>query len=303
MMKQSIYDYMKLGTIAFMSYPSIMSGTGDEILPVIKKLVTDPYFTAIEVSWIKDPAVRKKAADLLAQSGIKVCYGAQPRLLTTGYNINDLDPQKRELALSSLMEGLHEAHQLGASGMAFLSGKYCEETKEQSYAALVSSTKALCAEAQKLGMTVELEVFDYDVDKKSLIGPTLYAKQFAEEIRKEYANFGLLIDLSHFPLIHESVSESVLPVRDLITHVHIGNAVATPGAVAYGDAHPRFGFPGSANGMPELVEFLRELLEIGFLRTENPPVLSFEVKPWGDEDPDVVLAGCKRFLDEAWAQV
>ena len=88
--------------------------------------------------------------------------------------------------------------------------------------------KALCAEAQKLGMTVELEVFDYDVDKKSLIGPTLYAKQFAEEIRKEYANFGLLIDLSHFPLIHESVRESVLPVRDLITHVHIGNAVATP---------------------------------------------------------------------------
>ena len=60
MMKQSIYDYMKLGTIAFMSYPSIMSGTGDDILPVIKKLVTDPYFTAIEVSWIKDPAVRKK---------------------------------------------------------------------------------------------------------------------------------------------------------------------------------------------------------------------------------------------------
>lgn len=302
-MKQSIYDYMKLGTIAFMSYPSIMRGTGDEILPVIKKLATDPYFTAVEVSWIKDPAVRKKAADILMQSGIKVCYGAQPRLLTTGYNINDLNPEKRTVAVNSLLEGLHEAKELGASGIAFLSGPYEEETKEQSYEALISSTKTLCAEAAKLEMTIELEVFDYDVDKKSLIGPTMYAKKFAEEIRKEYSNFGLLIDLSHFPLIHESIRDSVLPVRDLITHVHIGNAVATPGATAYGDAHPRFGFPGSANGMPELVEFLRTLLEIGFLQTENPPVLSFEVKPWDEEDPDAVLAGCKRFLNEAWAMV
>lgn len=135
-------------------------------------------------------------------------------------------------------------------------------------AALVSSTRTLCAEAEKLGMTVELEVFDYDVDKKSLIGPTLYAKKFAEELKKDYNNFGLLIDLSHFPLIHEGIAESILPVRDLITHVHIGNAVATPGAVAYGDAHLRFGFPGSANGMAELVEFLRTPLEIGFLLLE-----------------------------------
>lgn len=302
-MKQSIYDYMKLGTISFMSYPALTYGTGEEILPTLKKLATDPYFTAIEVTWIKDPQVRKKATEIFAQSNIKVCYGAQPRMLTTGYNINDLDPEKRALALESLMEGLHEAKELGATGMAFFSGKYAEETKDQSYAALVSSTKALCAEAEKLGMTVELEVFDYDVDKKSLIGPTMYAKQFAEEIRKDYNNFGLLIDLSHFPLIHEGVVESILPVRDLITHVHIGNAVATPGAVAYGDAHPRFGFPGSANGMDELVLFLRTLLEVGFLQTENPPVLSFEVKPWGDEDPDAVLAGCKRFLDRAWALV
>ncbi len=302
-MKQSIYDYMKLGTISFMSYPALMDGTGDEILPVLKKLATDPYFTAIEVSWIKDPQVRRKAAALFAESGIRVCYGAQPRLLTTGYNINDLDPEKRVAALTSLIEGLHEAKELGASGLAFLSGKYAEETKDASYAALVSSTKALCAEAEKLGMNVELEVFDYDVDKKSLIGPTMYAKQFAEEIKKDYNNFGLLIDLSHFPLIHEGVVESILPVRDLITHVHIGNAVTTPGAAAYGDAHPRFGFPGSANGMDELVLFLRTLLDIGFLRTENPPVLSFEVKPWGEEDPDAVLAGCKRFLDKAWALV
>lgn len=301
-MKESIYSYMKLGTIAFMSFPAVMKGEGP-MLEVIKKLAADPYFTAVECSWIKDPDIRAQAAGLLRESGMTVCYGAQPRFLTTGLNINDLNEDGRLQALESLKEGLQEAQELGSKGIAFLSGKYEESTKEQSYAALVKSTKEICRLAQERDMKVELEVFDYDVDKKSLIGPTMYAKRFAEEIRREYSNFGLLIDLSHFPLIHEGIEESILPVKELITHVHIGNAVIDPELEAYGDAHPRFGFPGSANGQEELVKFLRTLLDIGFLNTENPPVLSFEVKPWGDEDPDVVLAACKRFLDEAWRLV
>ena len=85
--------------------------------------------------------------------------------------------------------------------------------------------------------------------------------------------------------------------------MHIGNAVIDPALEAYGDAHPRFGFPGSVNGQEELVKFLRTLLETGFLNKEKPPVLSFEVKPWKDEEPEVVLTACKRFLDEAWRLV
>ena len=50
-----------------------------------------------------------------------------------------------------------------------------------------------------------------------------------------------------------------------------------------------------------MVEFLRVLLDIGFLNTENPPVVSFEVKPFGDEEPELVIANAKRTLNEAWA--
>ena len=89
-MNEPIYSYMKLGTIAFMSYPEIMKGEGP-MLETIKKLAGDPYFTAIECSWIKDPSVRAKAVELLKESGLTVCYGAQPRFLTTGLNINGLN--------------------------------------------------------------------------------------------------------------------------------------------------------------------------------------------------------------------
>jgi len=52
-----------------------------------------------------------------------------------------------------------------------------------------------------------------------------------------------------------------------------------------------------------LVEYLRVLLEIGYLNPENRRILSFEVKPVGDEDPDIIVANAKRVLNLAWAKV
>ena len=70
---------------------------------------------------------------------------------------------------------------------------------------------------------------------------------------------------------------------------------------AYGDEHPRFAFPGGSNDTAEVLEFLKVLRQEGFFREEEPMVLSFEVKPWKEEDTKVVLAGTKRVLNRAWA--
>ena len=153
-------------------------------------------------------------------------------------------------------------------------------------------------------MKVVLEVFDYDVDKASLIGPVALAKRYAEEVCRECDNFGLMVDLSHLPLLRETSVESLLPVKDYIVHAHMGNCVCKdPSLPCYGDAHPRFGFPGGENDVDELVEYLRVLLSIGFLSKEKRPVVSFEVKPFGDEDPDLVVANAKRVLNLAWDKV
>ena len=57
------------------------------------------------------------------------------------------------------------------------------------------------------------------------------------------------------------------------------------------------------NDVDELVEYLRVLHSIGYLNKENRPILSFEVKPVGDEDPDLVVANAKRVLNQAWERV
>jgi sugar phosphate isomerase/epimerase len=298
-MKDPIQKYFKVGTIQWMSHPP----TDYDLVDSVRRIACDEYFNAIEITQIKDDETRAKVKRILEQSHMTVCYGAQPRLLGPDLNPNDIDEEGRKAAEATLMEAIDEAEYLGASGIAFLAGKWEEETKEQAYEQLLKTTRNLCDYAATKNMMIELEVFDYDMDKAALIGPAPYAAKFAADMRTSHNNFGLIVDLSHFPTTYETSKFVIQVLRPYITHLHIGNAVVKEGAEAYGDMHPRFGFPGGANDIDELVDFFTVLKEEGFFNAKNPMVLSLEVKPWADEDGDIILANTKRVINRAWALV
>lgn len=294
-MRESIHKYFQVGTIQWMSHPNY------DVIDSIRKIAEDEYFDAIEITQFKSDEARDQARALLQTSHLKVCYGAQPRLLGPKLNPNDIDEEGRKKAEQTLMEAIDEAEYLGAKGIAFLAGKWEEETKDLAFAQLLKTTQNLCTYARTKDMCVELEVFDYDMDKAALIGPAPLAAEFAAQMRKTCNNFGLMVDLSHFPTTYETSQFVIRTLRPYITHFHIGNAVVEPGCEAYGDQHPRFGFPNSANDTAELLDFFKVLKEEGFFNAENPYVLSIEVKPWGDEDPEIVMASTKRVINRAWA--
>ena len=294
-MRDSIHKYFQIGTIQWMSHPTY------EVIDSIYKLACDDFFDAIEITKFKDDETRDKAKKILKQSHLKVCYGAQPRLLGPKLNPNDIDEEGRKKAEATLIEAVDEAEYLGAKGIAFLAGKWEEDTKDFAYAQLLKTTRNVCDYAAKKGMIVELEVFDFDMDKAALIGPAPYAAKFAADMRSTHNNFGLMVDLSHFPTTYETSKFVIQTLRPYITHFHIGNAVVKEGCEAYGDQHPRFGFENSANDTAELLDFFTVLKEEGFFNSKNPYVLSFEVKPWGDEDPEIILANTKRVVNRAWA--
>lgn len=303
-MTESIHKYAKIGLIHFMAYPSTMKGEGP-IEETIRKIAVDEYFDAIEITQIKNLETRKKVKAMLDTSHLTVAYGGQPRLLTLKQNINDLDDEKRQIAVSNLREGIDEAYEMGAVGFGFLSGACAEESREEGYQALIKSTKEICEYAKAKGnLKIAHEVFDYDIDKCSLIGPVALAKRYAEEMCAEFDNFGLMVDLSHLPILHETPRESLIPVKDYIIHAHMGNCfMGDINDPAYGDQHPRFGYPGGENDVDELVEYLKVLMEIGYLDPKDRKILSFEVKPVGDEDPEIVVANAKRVLNLAWAKL
>jgi len=170
---------------------------------------------------------------------------------------------------------------------------------------LIDSLKQLCAYAMQKDIKIALETFDQvSYGKNCLMGPTAEAVPLSEEVRKEFPEFGLLLDLSHLPLLEESAEHALTTARDHLVHVHIGNcAMDDPDHPAFGDNHPRFGAPGTRNDVPELVEFLKVLMDIGYLSVGNRRVVSFEVKPLPGEHVAAVIAGSKRTLLEAWRRL
>jgi len=304
-MQESMYKFMKVGLIHFMAYPQVMEGEGP-ILETLQKIAEDDFFTAVEVSWIKDVRVRQKAKKLLEVSHLTVAYGAQPRLLVKKLNLNSLNETERQEAVDEVKSAVDEAYEIGAKSLAFLSGEDPgEEKREQALKLLISSIKEICDYAKSKGnLKITLEIFDRDIDKKCLIGPANEAKKLAAEVRKEFDNFGLMVDLSHLPLLGETPAQAIMPVKDYLVHAHMGNCILQdkehPG---YGDQHPRFGIKGGENDVKELTEYLKVLLDIGFLNPQNPPIVSFEVKPLVGESSEVVITNAKRVLREAWVKI
>ena len=144
-MKDPIQKYFQIGTIQWMSHPPV----NYPLLESVKSLACDPYFTALEVTKVADDGTRAAMKKILEQSHMKVCYGAQPRLLGSGLNPNDINEEGRKKAEATLIEAIDEAEYLGAKGIAFLAGKWEIETKNQAYSQLLKTTRNLCDYAAK----------------------------------------------------------------------------------------------------------------------------------------------------------
>jgi sugar phosphate isomerase/epimerase len=302
----SIYRYADVGILHFMVYPQCASGEGP-ILETLGALCADDYFTLVEITWIKDPEVRKAAKAMLAQSGMKCAFGSQPPQLSQKLNLNGLDEAGRKKAVAQIKANIDEAVEMECGGLSFLSGKYPGAAdKARGLDLLYESVTEICEYAQRRSnLPIALETFDQvDYGKNALLGPTVDAVSFAERVRAKYPNFGLLLDLSHMPLLGESAKEMLIPAKDVLTHVHMGNCVKRdPSHPAYGDNHPCFGTPNGENGVDELAAFLECLFEIGYLDGKTVRPLSFEVKPVAafGETSELVIASSKRALNKAWA--
>lgn len=300
-----IGNYADIGIVHFMAFPNIRDDEG--FLKSIYKIVLDPYFNCIEITAIPDVNLRTEVKRILKTSGIKVVYGCQPLLLREGLNLNSLEPEKRKEAVRVVLEGIDDAYDLGARSLAFLSGVYDSNKINAHIEALTISTLEILEYAKKYeDMNVVLEIFDHNVDKKSLIGPSNRALDYIRKVEERIciSNFGFMVDLSHIPLIGEGIVDNVKSISHYIKHAHIGNCIISdPNDIGFGDKHPRFGFPNSSIGLPEIKIYLEALLDIGYLDNKNIQILSFEVKPFEDEDPDVVVASSKRYLQNAWRSI
>lgn len=302
------HDTLHMGLVHFMAYPQ--ATTKEEVLQTVIEVLEDEFFQAIEVSALLDSDLLEEIGKLCATSRVELLLAAQPLVLSQKLNLNDFLEEKREEALAKLKEAVDKAYLAGAKALALLSGKKPEKDKEkEARELLVESLIVLCRyaaeRAESFGylLGINLEVFDYTIDKEALIGPAPFAFEVASRVRGECSNFGLTVDLSHQPLLFEDPSYTLNLLAPFVNHIHIGNAVLQKGHPAYGDLHPRFGVTGGCNDVDEVARFLQALFRVGYFEKKmvtERPVISFEVKPLPGEDSRLVVANAKRTFLAAW---
>jgi sugar phosphate isomerase/epimerase len=289
---------MKVGIVWFMAFP-------DANIDSIRKIAEDEFFGGIEIKPIPGED-RDEAAKILRVSNLTIGYAAQAVILGEKLDPNSSNPQQRELAVSKIKSAVDDACFFGASLLAFLSGPSpAVDERGKARELLTDSIIQMCNYAKSRGnLGITLEIFDRDIDKKCLIGPTEEAVEIAAAVRKQCSNFGLMIDLSHLPLMGESSEYALKTAKDYLAHVHIGNCVLKDkNHPAYGDKHPPFGIAGGENGVDEVRLFLKTLMEIGYIGEGKQNIVAFEVKPQNGESSEVVIGNAKRTLLEAWARL
>ncbi|ABV34250.1 MULTISPECIES: sugar phosphate isomerase/epimerase family protein [Pseudothermotoga] len=300
-----------MGLIHFMAYPD--AKTEEEILSTVKKVLIDEFFQAIEISALVEKPVLEKIAKMCEIAKVELLIAAQPLILAKGLNLNSLKEENRKKAVEEIKNSIDKAYLTKAKAVALLSGKMVKEDQlEAAKKQLVKSLRELCQYSQQLSeqfnhsVGINLEIFDWSIDKKALIGPAPVAFEIASYVRSYHQNFGLTIDLSHQPLVFEDSFYTIQLLSPFITHVHIGNAVLKKDHPAYGDLHPRFGIDHGANDVEQLTYFLKSLEKTGYFDKKTAtekPVISFEVKPLPGEDPDLVVANAKRIFLSAYGNL
>jgi sugar phosphate isomerase/epimerase len=294
-------------------YPKLFdhanSGEGP-ILETMSKILNDPFFTAIEVTWIKDDQVRKNVRDLLKLSGMEILYNGAPPIRGMDVNLCSCDDGQRNQSVANFKKVIDEAYFLGAKILHCVSGKDPGVDKRaEAKRNLIDSLQKLCKYAQEKAtdytLVVSLENSDREVDRRALLGPTDETVELAREVYQGSQNFGVLLDEGHFPLMQEDPKKSLEMAKDLLTHIHIGNCYSKDSSKPYfGDKHLPFGVPDSDVDAEEMGSFLGTLRAIGYFQKRcatRLPVLSFEIGPWGNISPELVVATLKRTFSRSWA--
>ena len=189
------------------------------------------------------------------------------------------DKADRIYAYDTLMREVEYALAVGAKKIVFASGPDLPEDREGAKERL-GELIVLIAKQLPRDVVLALEPTDRDIDKHFLLGPLDETVDFIKKVRRYAPSLGLLLDMCHVPLMHETLESAIDKVDDTLVHVHLGNCkLDDPSHPFYGDKHIPWGYEGALYGENEGIEFIKMLEKIGYFDKKGA-TLSFEMRPY-----------------------
>lgn len=274
--------------------------------PEAAAIWADPAFNVIEAAPEEQASPPRGRGEFSSQEEERrkdLVYLAAAAINARQWWLGALDEAKRQAAVTAVRNLVKDAYRIGARFFLVSSGPDAGPAKrEEATDKLLVSLREVCAEAERRAgdycLTVTLENFDREIDKRFLIGPTAEAARVAAEIRRDYGLFGLTIDQSHLAQLGEKPEEAFAAAAPYVVHLHLANCVIRDSSSPlYGDKHPPFGWPGGEHGAKEVMAFLRAWarVEAKPIRTSPVPV-SVEVIPPAGVEWRAALTGAREIL-------
>lgn len=180
------------------------------------------------------------------------------------------------------------------------------ELRDQAYEYLGLYIEELSSyiRSKKRTMPFLIELMDREVDRRSICGPTEEVVQFMDRLSNTVPDAGLVVDVSHIPLMLETIQHTFKASQRYMRHVHLGNCVLKDKTSTWwGDKHPPIGLPGSEIDTPQVVEVLQLLWDMGYLNSENRPIISLEIREFPGMSVEETLQDNFGRLYQAWEMV
>lgn len=205
------------------------------------------------------------------------------------YNIGDrfgetplfpVSPDKKEQvrAYDTLMREIEYALALNSKKIVFASGPDYPQDRAGAFQRL-SELVLKIAKQLPADVMLALEPTDRDIDKFFLLGPLSETVSFVKAVKEEGVNIGILLDMCHIPIMHETLDSALEKAKEQLVHIHLGNClIRNPNSPFYGDKHIPWDYPEGEFDSEDGAYFLRRLTEIGYFNCPGATV-SFEMRP------------------------
>lgn len=243
--------------------------------------------------WVWRGQRAKEEISILRSSGKIINYNIGDRYGEAACFPCSPDKADRVHTYDTLMREIEYAMAVGSKKIVFASGRDLPEDREGA-AYRLGELIVTIAKQLPCDVTLALEPTDRDIDKYFLFGPLDETVSFIKKWRRYAPTLGLLLDMCHVPLMHETLSSALSKVDDTLVHIHLGNCmIKDKNDPFYGDKHIPWGYEGAEYGEDEAIEFLEMLKRIGYFDKSGATV-SFEMRPYPNMSSEESL---KKFVD------
>ena len=274
---------VKLGVNHMFLYPESMTDEKAHT-ETLKEIIKTDLVDALDLWVWRGKERSREEISILRDCGKWINYNIGDRLGEKPVIPSSSSKEEISYAYDILMREIEYAVECGAKKLVFGSGPDDTSDHNGALERYFEFLIKLSSQVPK-DMKICLEPTDWDIDKHFLCGPLHESVALAKNMRKEgIENFGLLLDMSHIPIMHETIESAVEKCRDVLTHIHMGNAVIkNKQNPFYGDKHIPWSYPESEYTEKDGVTFIKLLKEIGYTNSENATA-SFEMRPYDGMD-------------------